>query len=102
MNQTNQPDRLAPIDLVYRQVERVLYERAMGQGATEAIAGLMDMIDPLKDDLYYSDVRNTPKDYNADEVVHYTLQVVIRLLERKKLWSMKMVVRYGEEFIQGT
>lgn len=100
--QQGQVDRLTPIDLLYRQIERVLYERAMGQGATEAIAGLMDMIDPLKDDIYYSDVRNTPKNYDVDAVVHYTVQAVIRLLERRKLWSMKMFVRSGEEFIQGT
>ena len=95
------PDRVTPIDLLYRQVDRVMTERANGQGATEAIAGLMDMIDPLKDEMFHKDMRNTPKDYDPDTLVHYVLQATIRLLERKRLWSMRTLVRAGEEFIQG-
>lgn len=98
---TTDSRQVTPIDIVYNQIERVLRERADGQGASEAMAGLMDMVSPLKDREWYEDMRTTPDNLDADQVTHWTFDAVIRLLERKKLWTMRMVVRYGEEMIQG-
>ena len=93
--------QLTPIDLLYEQVCLVVRERASGQGATEAIAGLLVMVEPMKDDAFYLELQAIPVDLEADATVWATLIAVFHLLDRLKLWTMRMVVRQGEEFIQG-
>jgi hypothetical protein len=81
------------------QIAFVMRERAEGHGASEALSGLMDMIEPIKDRSWWDDVRATPSDYDADQVVHYTLEAIFRLLHRCGLWNMKTTFIAGREFV---
>src|SRR3972149_5275777 len=100
----NMPTPKTPIDLLYSQIELAMHERASGQGATEAIQGLLSMIDPIKDDTFKSDIAtiNAIEPKEIQVIFWKTITAIFRLLDRKKLWTFRLVVRAGEEFIQGT
>ena len=95
---------LTPIDLLYGQIQLVLRERSQQQGANEALQGLLSMIDPIKDDPFKTELDEISKmkDATVEKMLWRTMTAIFMLLDRKKLWTFKLVVRAGEEFIQGT
>lgn len=100
----NMPTPKTPIDLLYAQIELAMHERASGQGATEAIHGLLSMLDPIKDEDFEKDMAsiNAIEPKVVQVIFWKTVTAMFRLLDRKKLWTFRLVVRAGEEFIQGT
>jgi len=94
--------RLAPIEIIYQQVNRCLEERATGQGATEAIAGLMALVEPIKDESFRDDMRAFRDEDSGDRVIWGTIEAIIRLLHRSNLWPTSRHIEEGKEFLQGS
>jgi len=92
-----------PRTLIYDQVRRVLVARSSGQGAGEAMSGLLALVQPLKDKAYYERLGDVPAQTKKDPdgILWYTFEAVIELLSRKRLWTIPpRAVPEGEEFTE--
>ena len=92
----------SPPAIIYHQVRRVLSNLDEGKDFGEPMSGLMALMEPLKDNEYYEDLRQTnPKD-KAQNTFWITFTAIIKLLARKHLWiEPPRSVEIGDEFAQG-
>lgn len=90
----------SPMSLIYKQIDRVLLSRMTGQGAHQAISGLVSLVEPWKDDIWEKDMDSLVAEDIESAVVWDIVQAVIRLLSRKSLWIPdRQETAYGDEFL---
>lgn len=88
-----------PESIIHGQLQSVLNARESGRGAGQAMSGLLVLVDTLKDDKWYEDLRERPDSEDPDDRFWYVIAAVVRLLERHHLWTKKRrEVEEGEEF----
>ena len=93
----------SPLDIIYRQVDRVLVCRIAGRGASEAMDGLMACIEPWKekDKLWDAEMKAIRDGLVQGDAFWEAVKATIRFLSRLNLWAATpRHVEAGKEMMQ--
>lgn len=98
--QTGESTYFSPLEIIYRQIDRLLMARQSGYGASECLRGLMTIVEPYKDAEYENEMESIRDNGNTESMVWNVLESIICLLHRKGMWpAIRKAVNVGEEFL---
>jgi hypothetical protein len=89
-----------PRVLIYEQLVLVMNSRSEGKGSVQSLSGLMAMIEPVKDESWFADLKACPSpEEDEDAAFWFLVRAVVRQLSRANLWAkVARAVVQGEEF----
>lgn len=94
-----------PRGMIYAQLRRALDARSSGSNGAEEVAGLLALIEGLKDEAYAADIGDRARagdEEGEHERFWCTVESVVKLLVRRRMWVQPgRIIAKGEEFEEG-